>query len=150
MASESTEDEPLVMPAEAELPLLLLQLHKLLDEHDPRIIHIDRDQGTIIALPRSAAVTMEFTELSLNLLLQQEIIRIVDVVAPQTAHDALVSAAASQRVAVRKICAPPQDREALHSSLPGDTLWTNTVTQGNLLAVCQQSDGSWTILGAQL
>lgn len=157
MASESTNADLLVMPAETELPLLLLQLHKLVDEHNPRIVHIDRDQGTIMALPRSAVVAVEFTELSLSMLLQQEVISVVDVVAPQSdvvapqsAHEALLAAAAAQRVAVRRTCAPLQDQAALQSSLPGDTLWTNIVARGNLLVVCQRPDSSWTVLGAQL
>lgn len=147
MSSESTDPDVTVVLAEAQLPRLLTQLHELIEAEDPRVIHIDRDQGVIMALRRSADVKVEFTEMSLSLLLQQEVISIVDALPGTDPYSLLTAAAQDRGLTPQRACAHPH---ANTLDLPGDTLWTDTVAPGNLLLVCQRQDRTWALLGTQL
>lgn len=145
--SESTDTDVLLLPAATELPQLLTQLHQLLETHDPRVIMIDRDQGTIMALPRGAVVTTEFTDVSLGMLLQQTTITFVE--SDTDARGALAARAVQDGVTPHTYCANAHDRPALGDTQGESFLWTNSISQGNLLLACQSERG-WKLYGCSL
>jgi len=147
MASESTDADVLLLPVAGDLPLLLAQLHQLLEEHDPRVVLIDRDQGTIMAVPRGTAVVTEFTDLSLGMLLQQTTIQFVDAAAD--AAEALRERAARDNVTPHTYCANAINQPELGIDDKERVLWTNTVSPGNLLLACQSAQG-WKLYGCNL
>lgn len=144
--SESSDDVT-IRPLPATLTELMAVVHELIEGSDPRVILIDRDQGTLLVVSRQAAYTPEFNEMSLSFLLGQFVI---DYAQGESAEPS-ACAALSRRIAERgltlvKFCANPADTDTLQDA-DGEVLWTNIVSQGNLLAVCRTRGGEWSLLG---
>jgi hypothetical protein len=144
---EST-DNVIVQPIVGDLPQLLEQLHALFTQHNPRVVFIDRDQGTLMALPYGIAGEPEFTEMSLTLLLQQVPIDVAPAVA---SVEQLTQIATDRGLAAHTLCASHESAAQLGAVDMERVLWTNIVTQGSLLLVCQeQSSRAWKLLLSQL
>lgn len=145
--SESTDDV-VVMPLPSTLPEVLAALHQLIEAENPRVVLIDRDQGTIMVVGRGTEYTPEFNDLSLAFLLNQ--VPIVFVQGEElSAYALLVEHARVAQLQVTRFCAHPDDRAALEAEI-GDVLWTPTVSQGSLLLVCRDQSGAWSLLAADI
>lgn len=148
MSSKNTDAQVVVLPMEGALDAFMEQLRDIIESQDPKIVYVDRDQRTVAFLPRDIETTTEFTELSLGLLLQQEIIDIKmeeDGVDP---HDLLLREMRSTDAQFEIFCAHPSMQAT--TTRKDKTLWTHTVTQGYLLLICRRPEGTWRVLGTQM
>ena len=145
--SESTDDVA-VLPLPPTLPELLAALHQMIEEENPRVVLIDRDQGTIMVVGRGTQYTPEFNDLSLAFLLNQ--VPIVFVQGTElSARAQLIEHARVAQLQIVRFCAHPDDRAALEAEI-GDVLWTPTVSQGSLLLVCRDQSGAWSLSATDL
>jgi hypothetical protein len=144
--SESSDDVT-IRPLPATLTELMTSIHELIEESNPRVILIDRDQGTLLVVSRQAAYTPEFNEMSLSFLLGQFVIDYAqDESAEQSARETLLRRVTERGLTLVKFCANPADTHTIQD-VDGEVLWTDIVSQGNLLAACRTKGGEWSLLG---
>lgn len=146
--SQSTDAVELVaLPA--SLPELLALLHQVIEEQNPRVLLIDRDQGSMMVVGRSTAYAPEFNEISLAFLLSQVAITFVDI-DTQPADTRLVEHARVAQLQPVRLCAHPDDADSVNTSL--EVLWTPTVSQGSLLLSCKapSTELGWSLLATDL